>query len=118
MIKNISKRKLNRGASHRVATLRNLATNLIKYGMIRTTDAKAKELKRYIQHLISRIKKTEPEFNKYRVANMFLSTKDASEKLIKVIIPRYNEINSGYVKTAILGNRKGDNAKIVAIKFK
>ncbi len=118
MIKNISKRKLNRGSSHRMATLRNLATNLIKYEMIRTTDAKAKELKRFVEHLITRIKNTPLETNKYRIANKYITKKNVSDKLIKVIIPRLVNNNSGYTRTAILKNRRGDNAKIVIVKFK
>lgn len=118
MIKNISKRKLNRPSSHRMATLRNLACNLIKYGTIKTTKPKAKELKRFLEHLITRIKNTKEIFNKYRIANKYFYTKSISEKLIKVIIPKYQDTNSGYIKTAFLGNRKGDNAAIYMVKFK
>ncbi len=118
MIKNISRRKLNRPSSHRRATLRNLAGNLIKYGAIRTTKAKAKELRWFIEHLISRIKKAKEEFNKYRIANSILFSKSLSEKLIKVILPRYQDINSGYVKIATLGTRRGDNAEMCIIRFK
>lgn len=118
MIKNISKRKLNRPSSHRMATLRNLAGNLIKYGSIKTTTAKAKELKKFIERLITKIKNSKEEFNKYRIANKYLYTKSLSEKLIKVIIPKYSDIKSGYVETAILGSRRGDNAEICVIRFK
>ncbi|MEN3013320.1 MAG: 50S ribosomal protein L17 [Endomicrobiia bacterium] len=118
MIKNISRRKLNRASSHRMATLRNLAGNLIRHESIKTTKAKAKELKRFIEHLITKIKRTKEPFNKYRIANRYLYTKSLAEKLIKVIIPRYENLNSGYVKTAILGNRKGDNAEMWMIRFK
>lgn len=117
MIKNISRRKLNRPSSHRMATLRNLAGNLVRYESIKTTVAKAKELKRFLEHLISKIKNTKEDFNKYRIANRYLYTKSLSEKLIKVIIPRY-ENNSGYIEMALLGNRKGDNAKMCVIRFK
>ena len=118
MIKNISKRKLNRPSSHRIATLKNLAGNLIHYESIKTTQAKAKELRWFIEHLISRIKKTKEVFNQYRIANRFLFSKKLSDKLLKVIIPRYKDINSGYVEIANLGYRKGDNAKICIIKFR
>lgn len=118
MIKNISKRKLNRPSSHRRATLRNLAGNLIRYGSIKTTKAKAKELKSFIEHLITKVKNSKEEFNKYRVANRYLYTKSLSEKLIKVIIPKYENTNSGYVETAILGRRKGDNAEMCIVRFK
>ncbi|MCX7956622.1 MAG: 50S ribosomal protein L17 [Endomicrobia bacterium] len=118
MIKNISKRKLNRPSSHRNATLRNLAGNLIRYESIKTTKPKAKELRSFIEHLITRIKRTKEVFNKYRVANMYLYKNDLSDKLIKVILPRYENINSGYVEIATLGNRKGDNSEICIIRFK
>lgn len=118
MIKNISKRKLNRGATHRVATLKNLASNLVRYEMIKTTDAKAKELKRFIEHLITRIKNAKLDVNKYRIANQYLTSKSVADKLIKIILPRYTEVNGGYTKSAIFGTRKGDNAKIVVVKFK
>lgn len=118
MIKNIKRRKLNRPSSHRMATLRNLAGNLIRHESIKTTKAKAKELRWFIEKLITRIKNTKEEFNKYRIANRFLFSKDLSEKLIKVIIPRYQNENSGYVKLASFGRRKGDNAELAIIKFK
>ena len=118
MIKNISKRKLNRASSHRSATLKNLAGNLIHYESIKTTQAKAKELRWFIEHLISKIKKTKEVFNQYRIANRFLFSKQLSDKLIKVIIPRYKDVNSGYVKISNLGYRKGDNASMCIIKFK
>ncbi len=118
MIKNVYRRKLNRTSSHRKATLRNLVGNLIKYESIKTTKAKAKELRWFIEKLISKIKNTKELFNKYRIANSVLFSKKLSEKLIKVIIPRYENINSGYVKLATLGRRKGDNAEMSIIKFK
>ncbi len=118
MIKNISRRKLNRPSSHRMALLRNLAGNLIRYECVKTTVAKAKELRRFIEHLITRIKRTKEVFNQYRIANKYLFSEQLSDKLIKVIIPRYKDINSGYVKMANLGYRKGDNAKMCIIKFK
>ncbi|MCX7941418.1 MAG: 50S ribosomal protein L17 [Endomicrobia bacterium] len=118
MIKNIKRRKLNRPSSHRMATLKNLAGNLIRYESIKTTKAKAKELKWFIERLISRVKNTKEEFNKYRIANRFLFSKSLSEKLIKVIIPRYQNDSSGYVKLASLYRRKGDNAEVAVVKFK
>lgn len=118
MIKNIYRRKLNRPSSHRKATLRNLAGCLVKYESIQTTKAKAKELRWFIERLISRIKRTKEEFNKYHVANQVLFSKSLSEKLIKVIIPRYQDVHSGYVKIATLGRRQGDNAEMCIIRFK
>jgi large subunit ribosomal protein L17 len=118
MIKNISRRKLNRPSSHRMATLRNLAGCLIRYESIKTTTARAKELRRFIERLISKIKKTKEVFNQYRIANRYLFSEQLADKLIKVIIPRYKDINSGYVKIANLGYRKGDNAKMCVIRFK
>lgn len=118
MIKNIHRRKLNRPSSHRMATLRNLATNLVKHEMIKTTLAKSKELKWFIDKLITKTKSFSLETNKYRYASRYLTTKDAVEKLIKVILPRYESFNSGYTKVAHLGYRKGDNAPVVVIKFK
>ncbi|MCX7715907.1 MAG: 50S ribosomal protein L17 [Endomicrobia bacterium] len=118
MIKNIHRKKLNRPSSHRMATLRNLAGNLIRYESIQTTKTKAKELRWFIERLISKIKRAKEVFNKYRIANQVLFSKSLSEKLIKVIIPRYQDINSGYVKIAALGRRQGDNAEMCIIRFK
>ncbi len=117
MIKNIHRRKLNRPSSHRMATLKNLATNLVKYETIKTTVAKSKELSWFIDKLITKIKNASLEFNKYRIARKYLTTESAVDKLIKVIIPRYTSVNSGYTKIARLGYRKGDNAEIAVIKF-
>ncbi len=120
MIKNLSRRKLNRPSSHRIALLRNLATNLVKHESITTTVAKAKELRWYIDRLITKVKKASLQLNKYRIAKKYLTTKDAVQKFVKIIVPRYSQegYTCGYTKMARLNNRKGDNAEMAIIKFK
>ncbi len=108
-------RKLNRNTAHRIALLRNLARGLILSGKIETTVSKAKELKRFIEKIISRAKKGTPA--DYRIVMSKLPQKDVCKKLFEEIAPKYADRNGGYVRVIRTHNRKGDNAEMAIIEF-
>jgi len=111
----ISGRKLNRSGSHRRALMRNLATALIRHERIRTTDAKAKELRRFADRLVSLGKQAtlaarRRAFNRVR-------DREAVTKLFEVLAPRFRDRPGGYTRITKLGLRHGDAAPISLIEW-
>ena len=111
----ISGRKLNRSGSHRRALMRNLATALIRHERIRTTDAKAKELRRFADRLVSLGKQAtlaarRRAFNRVR-------DREAVTKLFEVLAPRFRDRPGGYTRITKLGVRHGDAAPISLIEW-
>jgi len=109
-------RTLSIDSDRRKALLRNLAIALIQYGQIKTTEAKAKELTRFISKLITIGKKNTLASRRLLLAR--LPHKSSVKKLLSEIVPKYVEKNGGYVGLYKLGYRKGDAAKMALIKFK
>jgi large subunit ribosomal protein L17 len=101
---------LGRTASHKKALMRNLAIQVFEHKEIRTTLAKAKELRSYVERLITYGKKG--TLHHRRLAFSFLQNKQAVTTLFDEIAPTYETRNGGYTRIIKLGNRKGDNAKI------
>ena len=108
-------RKLSRKKSNREHLIRNLATSLVLYETIDTTAPKAKEAKSYLERLISRCKAG--DLNSIRKANASLFDKNASNKLISELLPRYKSRNSGFIKSYYLKNRLGDNASMMRLEL-
>jgi large subunit ribosomal protein L17 len=108
-------RKLNRSAAHRKALLRNLAAALIRYDSIRTTDAKAKELRRFADRLVSLGKQA--TLAARRRAFDRVRDRDAVTKLFDVIAPRFGDRPGGYTRIVKLGIRPGDAAPISLIEW-
>jgi large subunit ribosomal protein L17 len=108
-------RKLASDSSHRKALMRNLATSLIKYERIRTTDSKAKELRPYVEKLVTLAKKG--LLHHRRLAAKRLFDNDAVKKLFSEIGERYQTRNGGYTRIIKEGNRPGDNAPMAYIEF-
>ncbi len=101
---------LGRTASHKKALMRNLAAQVFEYKEIRTTLAKAKELRSYVERLITYGKKG--TLHHRRLAFQFLQNKQAVKTLFDEIAPLYEDRAGGYTRIIKLGNRKGDNAPI------
>lgn len=99
-------RKLNKTGAHRVMMLRNLTTDLIRYGAINTTEAKAKELTRAVAKMITLAKKG--NLHARRQALSFITDKQVVYKLFEEIAPKYVERNGGYTRIYKLGKRVGD----------
>ncbi len=101
---------LGRTTSHKKALMRNLAVAVFEHKEIRTTLAKAKELRRYVERLITYGKKG--TLHHRRLAFQFLQNKQAVKTLFDEIAPVYEDRAGGYTRIIKLGNRKGDNAPI------
>jgi large subunit ribosomal protein L17 len=108
-------RKLNRTASHRRATLRNMATSLFRHGRIRTTTAKAKELRPYAERLITLAKRG--DLHARRLAAAKIQDRQVLGTLFDDLGPRYAERPGGYTRILKLGSRKGDAAEMSLIEL-
>jgi large subunit ribosomal protein L17 len=107
--------KLNRTTSHRNAMFRNMVTSLFKYDKIKTTDVKAKELRRWADHLITLAKKG--DLHARRQALAIVREKDVVYKLFDEAQTRYGEIQGGYTRIIKIGRRPGDAALISLIEL-
>jgi large subunit ribosomal protein L17 len=109
------KRKLQRTASHRSATLANLATALIQHKKIETTEAKAKETRRVIEKLITRAK--EGTLHAQREVFKFIKDKEAIKLLFGEIAGKVGTRPGGYTRVVKLGQRQGDGAHMALIEL-
>lgn len=114
-------RKLKRTASHRKALLSNLCISLIKHKRINTTLAKAKELRGYIEPLLTKAKKATKNSEDYvhyaREIRKFLRDREAITILLKEIGPKVLERNGGYTRVLKSGYRVGDGGETAIIEF-
>lgn len=108
-------RKLGRTSSHRQAMLKNMATSLLQHERIKTTDAKAKEVRRVAERLITLAKKG--DLHARRMAYRTVRDQEVLKKLFEEIGPRYKERAGGYTRILKLGNRAGDNAPVSLIEL-
>jgi len=107
--------KLGRTSSHRKALFRNLVTALFKYDRIRTTDAKAKEIRKWADDLVTLAKRG--DLHARRQALAILTEKDVVYKLFQQAPERYKDNAGGYTRVVKLGNRPGDAAPISLIEL-
>jgi large subunit ribosomal protein L17 len=110
-----SGRKLNRTPSHRKAMLSNMAMSLLQHERIQTTDAKAKEVRRVAERLITLAKKG--GLANRRLAYRTVRDQEILTKLFEEIGPRYAERPGGYTRIIKVGNRRGDNAPVSLIEL-
>jgi large subunit ribosomal protein L17 len=110
-----SGRQLNRNSSHRKAMFRNMACSLIEHEVIRTTVAKAKELRRVAEPLIT-LAKSDSVANR-RLAFSRMRSKAAVGKLFSEIGPRYQERPGGYTRILKCGFRAGDAAPMAFVEL-
>jgi large subunit ribosomal protein L17 len=108
-------RKLGRTASHRAALLSSLATSLLKHKRIRTTLAKAKEARSYVESLITKARKN--SLHARRQIMSVIHDKDVVKELFNEIIPKIGERPGGYTRVVKLGNRIGDSASMAVIEL-
>ncbi len=108
-------RKLNRTSSHRKALLSNMAVALIKHEQIVTTLPKAKELRPYVEKLITLGKRG--DLHARRQASAKLPEEKYVGKLFETLGPRYAERDGGYTRVLKAGYRHGDNAPMAVIEF-
>ena len=110
-----SGRKLGRTSSHRKALFRNMVTSLFEHERIQTTDAKAKEVRRIAEKLITLGKKG--DLAARRRALSYIRDKDVVHKLFAEISPKFEARPGGYTRIMKLGNRLGDNAPISVLEL-
>ena len=116
-------RKLKRTATHRKALLSNLSVSLIKHKKLKTTLAKAKELRLFIEPIITKSRKAlssdKPEFGVHlrREVNKFLQDKGAITTLFNEIAPKVANRNGGYTRVLKMGRRLGDGAELALIEL-
>jgi large subunit ribosomal protein L17 len=108
-------RKLQRTSSHRAALFRNMSAALIKHEQITTTVAKAKELRPYVEKLVTLAKRG--GLSNRRLAHARLLDDAQLKKLFDVLGARYAERNGGYIRIIKIGSRASDAAPMAIIEF-
>jgi large subunit ribosomal protein L17 len=108
-------RKLGRRTAHRVSLLRNLAASLISHGRVRTTEAKAKELRPFVEKLVTLGKRD--SLHARRRALAILPRKEVVHALFSDVSPRFSERPGGYTRILKLAHRQGDGASMAFIEF-
>ena len=108
-------RKLQRTGAHRIAMFRNMSASLIKHEQITTTVAKAKELRPYVEKLITLAKRG--GLANRRLAMSRLMDEAQLQKLFDVLAERYKDRNGGYTRIIKAGIRASDAAPIAIIEF-
>lgn len=120
----VAHRKLGRVTEHRIAMLRNQATALIQHERIQTTVARAKELRPFVERIISVAKRSlaapaSPArgVTARRVVSQDIADRDVVKKLFETIAPRYLDRAGGYTRLLRLGARRGDAADVAAVEL-
>ncbi len=108
-------RKLGKESSHRVAMFKNLTADVLLNGSVVTTLAKAKEIRKPVERMITLGKRG--DLHARRQAMSYLQNKEAVYKLFEEIAPKYQERNGGYTRIYRLENRLGDNAPMANIQL-
>ena len=112
---NITHRKLNRTSSHRKALLMNLSNALLKHEQITTTLPKAKELRPFVEKVITLGKKG--DLNARRKTISILQDEKNAKKIFDIFADRYKDRSGGYTRIVKIGNRFGDNAPTAIIEL-
>ena len=110
-----SGRKLGRNSSHRKAMFRNMVTSLLEHGAVQTTDAKAKELRRVADRMIT-LGKSNTLHSKRRAAR-YVRSRDVVAKLFDEIAPGFSQREGGYTRIVKIGQRRGDGAAMSLIEL-
>lgn len=108
-------RKLGRTTSHRTAMFANMAASLIKHEQIVTTLPKAKELRPFVEKLVTLAKRG--DLHARRIAISRVRDVEQVGKLFAALGPRYKARNGGYIRVLKAGYRYGDNAPLAVIEF-
>ena len=110
---NITQKKLNRTTSHRKALLMNLSNALIKHEQIKTTVPKAKELKSFVEKIVTLGKKGDLVSRRKTIS--ILQDEKMTNKIFNSFADRYKSRNGGYTRIVKIGNRYGDNPPVAII---
>ncbi len=112
---NVKGRKLGRTASHRAALLCSLATSLLKHKRIRTTLAKAKETRSFVETIITKARKN--DLSARRQVMRSINDKEVVKELFSEIVPKIGDRPGGYTRVIKLGNRMGDAASMAVVEL-
>ena len=112
---NIKNKKLNKTSSHRKAMFMNMSNALIKHEQITTTLAKAKELRRFVEKIVTLGKKGDLISRRKTIST--LQDNKMTRKVFDILADRYKDRNGGYTRIIKLGNRFGDNAPTAVIEL-
>ena len=107
--------KLNMTSSHKNAMFRNMVTSLLKYDRIQTTDAKAKELRRWADHIITLAKRG--DLHARRQAMSIVREKAVVHKVFEEAPKRFATVSGGYTRIVKIGRRPGDAAPVSLIEL-
>ena len=120
----VAYRKLGRVTDHRIAMLRNQATALLRYEHLTTTVPRAKELRPFVERLITIAKrgvaggeKNGHELTARRLVMQDLQDREVVSKLFETIAPRFAERPGGYTRLLRVGFRKGDSAEVAQVEL-
>lgn len=108
-------RHLGRTSAHRIALTRNLATALFEHGRIETTEAKAKEVRRWVERVVT-VAKTDDLAARRKVATVLFS-EEVAGKLFSQYAERYRDRHGGYTRIIRRGPRQGDGALVVIMEM-
>jgi large subunit ribosomal protein L17 len=121
---NVAHRKLGRVTEHRIALLRNQATALIRHERIETTMPKAKELRPFVERLITIAKRglaagdaNSKALNARRLVGVDIQDREVVGKLFETIAPRFAERPGGYTRILRVGFRRGDSAEVAQVEL-
>jgi large subunit ribosomal protein L17 len=108
-------RKFNRTSSHRKALMGSLATSVLKHKRIRTTEAKAKEARGFVESLITKARKN--DLHSMRQVMKVIHDKAVVKELFSEIVPKVGDRPGGYTRVIKLGNRIGDAASMAILEL-
>jgi large subunit ribosomal protein L17 len=108
-------RQLRRTSEQKLALMRNLATSLIEHGAIETTEAKAKELRPFVERLITKARSG--TLHDRRLAMRHIQKREAADKLFQQLGPRFASRPGGYTRILKTRHRKGDGAELARLEL-
>jgi large subunit ribosomal protein L17 len=108
-------RQLRRTSEQKLALMRNLASSLIEHGAIETTEAKAKELRPFVEKLITKAKTG--TLHARRLAGRHIQQRATADKLFQELGPKFAQRQGGYTRILKTGHRKGDGAEMARIEL-
>ena len=108
-------RQLRRTSEQKLALMRSLASSLLEHGAIETTEAKAKELRPFVEKLITKARSG--TLHDRRLAGRHIQKRETADKLFRDIGPRFAQRAGGYTRILKTGHRKGDGAEMARIEL-
>lgn len=108
-------RRFDMPSAQRMAMFRNMTTDVLKHGYVRTTEARAKEVRRFVEHMVTLGKSG--TVHSRRQALAFVYDKHVVEDLFDSIAPKYADRQGGYTRVIHLGQRQGDAARMARLEL-